>query len=401
MSAEVLACTRGDLLPDPALDALCCVVLATQGEGDGEVDGEGYCEGETEGEEAEEAEEGEGREESGRGEAAGSGGGRGRGRIRLRRVGGRAQVDVLILEETPSDICRRNPDALSSCRIHLLSSESALLERVVAVVREYDPDILLGWDVQGASWGWLVERAQHLCFTQPVSSAPIPSPNFHLRNPDALSSCRIHLLSSEVALLECLVAVVRQYDPDILLGWEVQGGSWGWLAERAQHLGFNLLKSLSRVPPVHDVRVAQARAPFKCDTPEAPASSVPPALVQSQPVQSQPVQSQPVQSHPAQSHTPQSHPAQPIPLQSPHAAVTSELPLDSQDISATPLQSQRHLSPSFPPMGPSQSPVSPPLATAPPDAALSDAVVHLTTVLTVVVYLVAVLLVTVLLHCDR
>ncbi|CAI5495679.1 unnamed protein product [Closterium sp. Naga37s-1] len=262
----------------------------------------------------------------------------------------------------------RNPDALSSCCIHLLSSESALLERVVAVVREYDPDILLGWDVQGASWGWLVERAQHLCFTQPVSSAPIPSPSFHLRNPDALSSCRIHLLSSEVALLECLVAVVRQYDPDILLGWEVQGGSWGWLAERAQHLGFNLLKSLSRVPPVHDVRVAQARAPFKCDTPEAPASSVPPALVQSQPVQSQPVQ-----SHPVQSHTPQSHPAQPIPLQSPHAAVTSELPLDSQDISATPLQSQRHLSPSFPPMGPSQSPVSPPLATAPPDAALSDA----------------------------
>lgn len=37
-------------------------------------------------------------------------------------------------------------------------------------------------------------------------------------------------------------------DPDILMGWDIQGGSIGFLAERSSHLGLGLLNSLSRTP---------------------------------------------------------------------------------------------------------------------------------------------------------
>lgn len=37
-------------------------------------------------------------------------------------------------------------------------------------------------------------------------------------------------------------------DPDILVGWEVQMSSWGYLIARAGHLGVDLKQELSRMP---------------------------------------------------------------------------------------------------------------------------------------------------------
>ena len=55
-------------------------------------------------------------------------------------------------------------------------------------------------------------------------------------------------------LYDHLIKIIRSHDPDILLGWDVQGGSLGHLAERAGHLGIHLLKSISRTP-VLDTKV--------------------------------------------------------------------------------------------------------------------------------------------------
>jgi DNA polymerase zeta len=41
-----------------------------------------------------------------------------------------------------------------------VSSELELLNRVVDTVVELDPDIIVGWDVQIASWGYLNARGQ-------------------------------------------------------------------------------------------------------------------------------------------------------------------------------------------------------------------------------------------------
>ncbi|KAJ7547009.1 hypothetical protein O6H91_08G065000 [Diphasiastrum complanatum] len=66
------------------------------------------------------------------------------------------------------------------------------------------------------------------------------------RNLDGFSGCRVITLPDEVTLFQCFTKIVSLYDPDMLVGWEVQGHSLGFLAERAANLGIGILKQLSR-----------------------------------------------------------------------------------------------------------------------------------------------------------
>lgn len=47
--------------------------------------------------------------------------------------------------------------------------------------------------------------------------------------------------------------IICLFDPDILLGWDIQGGSLGFLAERASFLGIGLLNKISRTPSETDI----------------------------------------------------------------------------------------------------------------------------------------------------
>ena len=54
--------------------------------------------------------------------------------------------------------------------------------------------------------------------------------------------------SSELDLLNRMVDIVRQHDPDILTGYEVHGSSWGYMIERARcKYDFNLCDEFSRM----------------------------------------------------------------------------------------------------------------------------------------------------------
>ena len=54
--------------------------------------------------------------------------------------------------------------------------------------------------------------------------------------------------SSELDLINRMVDIVRQHDPDILTGFEVHGGSWGYMIERARHkYDYNLCDEFSRM----------------------------------------------------------------------------------------------------------------------------------------------------------
>ena len=56
--------------------------------------------------------------------------------------------------------------------------------------------------------------------------------------------------ATEEALVDALVEAVRALDPDIILGWEVQQGSLGYLVDRAAQAERPLLQQLSRTPSV-------------------------------------------------------------------------------------------------------------------------------------------------------
>lgn len=54
--------------------------------------------------------------------------------------------------------------------------------------------------------------------------------------------------TDEQALFTDIVSLLQQYDPDILVGYEIQMLSWGYLLQRAAHLNVNLCPQLSRTP---------------------------------------------------------------------------------------------------------------------------------------------------------
>eukprot|EP00887_Chlorella_sp_A99_P007603 scaffold20.g7603.t1 len=81
-----------------------------------------------------------------------------------------------------------------------------------------------------------------------------------LRNPaamDALAGVQVDLYSSEEALLAAVVDAVLTSDPDIVIGFEVQQASLGYLADRASELGLPpFLPRLSRLVQ-HPLRQGQ------------------------------------------------------------------------------------------------------------------------------------------------
>ncbi|KAG6934668.1 hypothetical protein G0U57_016698, partial [Chelydra serpentina] len=54
--------------------------------------------------------------------------------------------------------------------------------------------------------------------------------------------------ADEKALFQEVVNIVKRYDPDIMLGYEVQMHSWGYLLQRAAALSVDLCQMISRVP---------------------------------------------------------------------------------------------------------------------------------------------------------
>ncbi|KAL1216430.1 DNA polymerase zeta catalytic subunit [Cardamine amara subsp. amara] len=68
------------------------------------------------------------------------------------------------------------------------------------------------------------------------------------RNVDGLSGCKLSVFREERQLFSYFIETLCKWDPDILLGWDIQGGSIGFLAERAAQLGIRFLNNISRAP---------------------------------------------------------------------------------------------------------------------------------------------------------
>ncbi len=56
-------------------------------------------------------------------------------------------------------------------------------------------------------------------------------------NAKKLRDWRLDVVDSELNLLNAIVDVVHEFDPDIVVGWEIQAASWGYLAARGRTYG--------------------------------------------------------------------------------------------------------------------------------------------------------------------
>lgn len=61
------------------------------------------------------------------------------------------------------------------------------------------------------------------------------------------SRLAVDYADTEEQLFSLLIEKIRYYDPDMLVGYEIQNASWGYLVERGAQLGYHLLDELSRV----------------------------------------------------------------------------------------------------------------------------------------------------------
>ncbi|XP_076611860.1 DNA polymerase zeta catalytic subunit isoform X1 [Chaetodon auriga] len=63
-----------------------------------------------------------------------------------------------------------------------------------------------------------------------------------------VSGLQVTYAADEKVLFQELITIMRRYDPDILVGYEVQMRSWGYLLQRAAALSVDICPQLSRVP---------------------------------------------------------------------------------------------------------------------------------------------------------
>ncbi|KAF8898732.1 hypothetical protein BD779DRAFT_1485278 [Infundibulicybe gibba] len=66
--------------------------------------------------------------------------------------------------------------------------------------------------------------------------------------PERLRHFHVDFVSDELDLINKFMDIVVELDPDILIGWDVQRASWGFLDARGQHYGFDISDMISRAP---------------------------------------------------------------------------------------------------------------------------------------------------------
>jgi DNA polymerase elongation subunit (family B) len=84
----------------------------------------------------------------------------------------------------------------------------------------------------------------------PPRSCPTCSPSCPLPLLAFDSTILVQTFPSERSLLDAFVQLVHQIDPDIVLGWEIQKSSLGFIVERGYFLQRNMQEELSRILPI-------------------------------------------------------------------------------------------------------------------------------------------------------
>lgn len=110
---------------------------------------------------------------------------------------------------------------------------------------------------------------------------PCITPKSTLSNTDALTDVQMEYFNSEDELLNAFVAAIQSLDPDIMLGFEVQQASLGYMAERAAiaYERNNFLAEISRLPDSHRSTARDAPGSNQYDWQHSTGLNVPGRIV--------------------------------------------------------------------------------------------------------------------------
>ncbi|KAL2730715.1 DNA polymerase zeta catalytic subunit isoform X5 [Vespula squamosa] len=130
-----------------------------------------------------------------------------------------------------------------SLEIHILTREDFIPDPqhdpIEAIFYAIQNDVPISSNVKQMEYGTIVVRSSNKESAGFINSHIPLIPNL------------IQYVESEEDLLNNLVTLIRRCDPDILIGWEVEVSSWGYIFQRASHIGFKLFPLyISRTPNV-------------------------------------------------------------------------------------------------------------------------------------------------------
>ncbi|XP_043488413.1 DNA polymerase zeta catalytic subunit isoform X1 [Polistes fuscatus] len=132
---------------------------------------------------------------------------------------------------------------LLSVEVHIPTREDFLPnpqhDPIEAIFYAIHNDIPISSDVKQMEYGTIIIRSS--------GEQPINFINSHI----PLIPTSIQYVESEVELLNNFVTLIHRCDPDILIGWEVEVSSWGYIFQRASRLGFKPFPLyISRTPNI-------------------------------------------------------------------------------------------------------------------------------------------------------
>ncbi|QRV90977.1 DNA polymerase family B [Ceratobasidium sp. AG-Ba] len=80
-----------------------------------------------------------------------------------------------------------------------------------------------------------------------------------IANPRWIPGYKTEVVETELDLLNSLVDMVRDWDPDILAGWQVQTLSWGYIDARGRNYGLEISEEMARVSNNHGRKAGSER----------------------------------------------------------------------------------------------------------------------------------------------
>ncbi|KAF8431631.1 hypothetical protein L210DRAFT_3651027 [Boletus edulis BED1] len=67
-------------------------------------------------------------------------------------------------------------------------------------------------------------------------------------NPHRLHDYSLEVFSDELDLINRIIDIIVNVDPDILVGWEVQATSWGYISFRGSQYRLDVAELMARAP---------------------------------------------------------------------------------------------------------------------------------------------------------
>ncbi|KAG5647998.1 hypothetical protein DXG03_007032 [Asterophora parasitica] len=153
------------------------------------------------------------------------------------QIEGPIQANIFGLKETPRPALNARPASRERQAMSVLSLELAW-PAPTEDNKTPNPDIN---EIAAVFYAYQMSEA----VPPEIETIVIQAPHF---DPRRMREMKLNIVQDEIELINHIVDIVGNLDPDVITGWDIQRGSWGYLDARGKQNGFEISDLISRAP---------------------------------------------------------------------------------------------------------------------------------------------------------